>query len=241
MEGKKRYLAPVSSKSVVQIIIDRLTGAIIEGELRPGDKIPTEPELAEELRVGRNSVREAVRILVAYGVLEIRRPEGTFVCDGFSTQIINPMIYQVILQKEGSHDELIGLRKIIENGIMTLLMEQKISSEAYKAISKSCDKLLKELKKEPENVEEILDADIEFHKKVAEATNNSLVMVVHDVIIQLTRSSRKRTIEKVIEKGDKKYLEFTHKNLLEKLTGDDMDALYQAINDSYFYWKDIYK
>ena len=51
MEGKKRYLAPVSSKSVVQIIIDRLTGAIIEGELKPGDKIPTEPELAEELQV----------------------------------------------------------------------------------------------------------------------------------------------------------------------------------------------
>ena len=143
MEGKKRYLAPVSSKSVVQIIIDRLTGAIIEGELKPGDKIPTEPELAEELQVGRNSVREAIRILVAYGVLEIRRPEGTFVCNGFSTQIINPMIYQVILQKEGSYDDLIGLRKIIENGIMTLLMEQRMSAESYKAISKSCDKLLK--------------------------------------------------------------------------------------------------
>lgn len=193
MEGKKRYLAPVSSKSVVQIIIDRLTGAIIEGELKPGDKIPTEPELAEELQVGRNSVREAIRILVAYGVLEIRRPEGTFVCNGFSTQIINPMIYQVILQKEGSYDDLIGCVKLLK-GIMTLLMEQRMSAESYKAISKSCDKLLKELKREPEDVEKILEADIEFHKKVAEATENSLVMVVHDVIIQLTRASRKKTI-----------------------------------------------
>ena len=162
-------------------------------------------------------------------------------CNGFSTQIINPMIYQVILQKEGSYDDLIGLRKIIENGIMTLLMEQRMSAESYKAISKSCDKLLKELKREPEDVEKILEADIEFHKKVAEATENSLVIVVHDVIIQLTRASRKKTIEKVIEKGDKEYLEFTHKNLLEKLNGDNVNALYQAINDSYFYWKDIYK
>ncbi len=113
MEGKKRYLAPVSSKSVVQIIIDRLTGAIIEGELKPGDKIPTEPELAEELQVGRNSVRKRYGFCSIW-VLEIRRPEGTFVCNGFSTQIINPMIYQVILQKEGSYDDLIGLRKIIE-------------------------------------------------------------------------------------------------------------------------------
>ena len=75
---------------MVQIVIDRISGAIIDGELRPGDKIPTEPELSAMFNVGRNTVREAIRILVAYGVLEIRRAEGTFVCDGFSPQIINP-------------------------------------------------------------------------------------------------------------------------------------------------------
>lgn len=53
MEGKKRYLAPVSSKSVVQIIIDRLTGAIIEGELKPGDKIPTEPGTCRRTTSGK--------------------------------------------------------------------------------------------------------------------------------------------------------------------------------------------
>ena len=127
------------------------------------------------------------------------------------------------------------------------LLRQKLDKamelKLDKAVSQieSCDKLLKELKREPEDVEKILEADIEFHKKVAEATENSLVMVVHDEIIQLTRASRKKTIEKVIEKGDKEYLEFTHKNLLEKLNGDNVNALYQAINDSYFYWKDIYK
>ena len=78
---EKKYLAPINSKSMVQIVIDRITGAIIDGELKPGDQIPTEPELSSLFNVGRNTVREAIRILVAYGVLEIRRAEGTFICD----------------------------------------------------------------------------------------------------------------------------------------------------------------
>ncbi|MSA00303.1 GntR family transcriptional regulator [Lactonifactor sp. BIOML-A3] len=237
----KRYLSPINTKSMVQIVIDRISGAIIDGELRPGDKIPTEPELSAMFNVGRNTVREAIRILVAYGVLEIRRAEGTFVCDGFSPQIINPAIYQIILQKENSYDELIDLRKIIENGVMHLLMEKKVSQETWNKIGCKCDLLVKELEKETPDIAKVADADIDFHEEIAKATNNSLVLVVHDVIVQLTRESRYHTIERVIAKGDKQYLIYTHKNLVEKLQGDDINALYAAINDSYFYWKDIYR
>ena len=63
------YLAPINNRSMVDIVISRLTDAIINGELKPGDQIPVEPELVRTLGVGRNTVREAVRILVAYGVL----------------------------------------------------------------------------------------------------------------------------------------------------------------------------
>ena len=60
-------------------------------------------------------------------------------------------------------------------------------------------------------------------------------------MVQLSKSSRYRTIEKVIEKGDKQYLIDTHKNLLDKLKGENIEELYAAINNSYFYWKDIYR
>ena len=90
---EKKYLSPINSQSVVQSVIDRITEGIIEGELKPGDQIPTEHELSSLLNVSRNTVREAIRILIAYGVLEVRRAEGTFVCDGFSTKMLNPAIY----------------------------------------------------------------------------------------------------------------------------------------------------
>ena len=77
-------LKKINNKSMVQQVIDRLTQAILDKQLRPGDKIPTETELAESLGIGRSTVREAIKILVYIGVLEIKRAEGTYVCEGFS-------------------------------------------------------------------------------------------------------------------------------------------------------------
>lgn len=161
---EKKYLSPINSQSVVQSVIDRITEGIIEGELKPGDQIPTEHELSSLLNVSRNTVREAIRILIAYGVLEVRRAEGTFVCDGFSTKMLNLPYTQLILQKEGSYEQLIGLRKIIENGIMLLIKEQGIEKEEWNKISERCNALVCELEKDPVDVEAAADRDIEFHQ-----------------------------------------------------------------------------
>lgn len=238
---EKKYLKPINTKSMVQIVIDRITGAIIEGELKPGDKIPTENELCELFNVSKSTVREAVRILVAYGVLEIRRADGTYICDSISPKVINPAIYQIILQKSNCYDELIGLRRIIEDGIMRMLMEMDVPEETWDKIQKKCDNLEAELKEENPDIQRIADADVAFHEELANATNNSLVLVVHDVVIQLTRESRHHTIEEILANGQKQYLIDTHKNLVEKLKGDNVTEMYQAITDSYFYWKDIYR
>ena len=85
------------NNNAVQQIIDTFTQRLLEGEIGPGDQIPTEVELAERFGVARNTVREAIKILVAMGVLEIRRPVGTFVCSGFSEPMISPLLYGVIL------------------------------------------------------------------------------------------------------------------------------------------------
>ena len=98
------YLKKINRSSVVQRVIDRLTEAMLSGELKPGDKIPTEMELSEQLGVARNSIREAIKILVYIGVLEIKRADGTFVCNGFSESLIDPMIYGIILNQQNSQD-----------------------------------------------------------------------------------------------------------------------------------------
>ena len=122
------YLKKINRSSVVQRVIDRLTEAIVSGELKPGDRIPTEMELAEQMGVARNSIREAVKILVYIGVLEIRRADGTFVCDGFSESLIDPMVYGIILNQQ-NEQELNELRTMIESGVMRLAIEKASDEE----------------------------------------------------------------------------------------------------------------
>ena len=74
------YMQNLRKESVVQSVINRLTDAIKSGELKPGDKVPPEIELAEALGVARSSLREAIKILSYLGVLESKRSEGTFIC-----------------------------------------------------------------------------------------------------------------------------------------------------------------
>ena len=234
-------MKPINNKSLVQKVIDRITDAIVEGEIRPGDKLPTEMELVSAFQVGRNTVREAIRVLSAYGVVEIRRPEGTFVCDGFSDNLINPMIYGIILQKERSYQDLIGLRRIIEDGIMQLIVERGLSETELEELERLCDDLTDKIWKDPPDVELVLEADMAFHNEVARVTGNSLVIKIHDIVVDLTRASRRRTIQHIFEKNDQGYLASTHRELLQALHGTDMTALHQAISNSYFYWKDSYK
>lgn len=235
------YMTPISVKSAVDILIDRLTQAIIDGTLKPGERIPTEPELAANFGVGRNTVREAVRTLTAYGILEVRRPNGTFVCNTFKPQGINPMLYGLILQREDSYRELIDLRKVFENGVLLLLAEKPLTSEQKKYLRDIASELEDTIKSEPVDCKKIIDKDIGFHTALAEMTDNKLIILENNMISKLTYQSRLKTVEKVIEDGKRQYLIDTHYDLLEKLDSGDISQLYQAIQNSYFYWKDIYK
>ena len=145
------YLKKVSSESVVQQVINALTDAMINRELRPGDKIPTEAEMAENMGVGRNSIREAIKILVYLGVLEIRRAEGTFVCEGFSESMIDPMIYGIILDKEDSYENLMELREMIEVGVLQLAMA-KVQEEELKSLKEKLGHMKTAIEAGSENV-----------------------------------------------------------------------------------------
>ena len=90
MSQNTSYLKKLNNESVVQRVINCLTDAMISKELKPGDKIPTELELAESLGVGRNSIREAIKILVYLGVLEIRRGKGLGRLRGGFDKIFSP-------------------------------------------------------------------------------------------------------------------------------------------------------
>lgn len=236
-EKKHKMLTPVNNESVVQQVINKITDAIISGELKPGDKLPPELELIEAFKVSRNSLRSAIQTLRAYGVLEVRRPEGTFVCSNISPQMLNPMLYSIILHERDSYKDLTGLRQIIDMGISKLLIKSGLSSEEIKILEERYDELVTLLRAEDYSLQAITNADLRFHEAVAEATHNSLAVMLNDFLLNITSESRYRTIKTVFEANDREYLVKAHRMHLDALEKKPGVEIEEALEFSYFYWK----
>ena len=232
MEKKPSYLKSLKKESVVQSVINRLTDAMRSGELKPGDKIPTEPELSDMLGIARSSVREAIKILTYLGVLESKRSEGTFVCTGYSESMIDPMVYGIILNQD-SFENLMELREMTEAGMMRLAIEHHDEEELHEL-----EGLIKEMEKaleDPEKrVEKFFDVDNRFHDKIAEMGKNPMADKVNRVVRTLTYAVRFNTVSEMINSGKTKELVDAHRQLLEAIREGDKHNLSGKVRDSYF-------
>ena len=226
-------LKRVKNPSVVQQVIDSLTEAMIQKELRPGDKIPTENELSESLGVARNSVREAIKILVFLGVLEIRRPEGTFVCDGFSESMINPMIYGIILNQGDSYDSLMELREMTEAGVLRLAMEKQ-TKEDMEGLSRALAQMKEAFFREPQDLQASFEADNRFHDTIMEMGRNVMVSKINNIVRILTESVRYDTVSGMITSGRADELYEAHERIYQMLCEKDTGNLNECIRGTYF-------
>lgn len=226
------YLKSLKKESVVQSVINRLTDAIRDGELKPGDKIPSEPELAESLGIARSSVREAIKILTYLGVLESKRAEGTFVCSGYKESMIDPMVYGIILNQD-SFDNLMELREMTEAGMMRLarIHHDKAQMEELKMI---LDEMKKAALGKKVSADIFFGIDERFHDKIAEMADNPMAEKINRVVRTLTYAMRHQTVSEMIGNGRGEELVKAHETLLESLSGDDEVDFSEKVRESYF-------
>ena len=223
----------IKNKSVVQTVVDSITKAIIKGELKPGDKIPTEMELADSFGVGRNSIREAIKILVYYGILEIRRAEGTFVCNGFNKIMIDPMVYGVILHQSQDYVNLMELREMMEVGVMRLAIA-KYNEEDIERLRCKLEDLRIEIEKGPENIENVFIADNVFHDAVSEMGHNPIVDRINNVVREMTYKMRYLSVLNMLESGRGDELYKAHERIYQMIYDRDLTNLNQDIRRTYF-------
>lgn len=232
MPQKPSYLKSLRKESVVQSVINVLTDAIRSKELQPGDKIPPEPELAESLGVARSSVREAIKILTYLGVLESKRSEGTFVCDGYKESMIDPMVYGILLNQD-SFENLMELREMTEAGMMRLAIEHHEDRELDELES-----ILGEMKKALElrenRVDTFFEADNRFHDKIAEMGKNPMADKINKVVRSLTHAVRYQTVSVMILSGKSDKLLDTHVQLFNAIRERDDTDLSEKVRSSYF-------
>lgn len=163
----------------------RLREMIQLGELPPGSRLPPEQQLAAELGVGRNIMREAVRALVAARVLEVRRGNGTFVTSLEPRVLLEGISGAVELLRGDTMLELTEVRRLFE-AAATGLAATRISPQQLAEVKGH----LEAMRATTDDVELLNQHDAAFHRAVVAATGNETLLTVIEGISSRTLRAR---------------------------------------------------
>jgi GntR family transcriptional repressor for pyruvate dehydrogenase complex len=155
--------------SVTDEAIDKIQELIISGSWGPGDRLPKETELAAQLGLSRNSLREAVRALSQLRVLEVRQGDGTYVTSLEPALLLESTSFVSHLLVGESAIELFEVRRLLE-GAAAALAAARIDSTGKEALRSKLDRMI-----ESATVEELVQADVDFHAIIARATGNTFL------------------------------------------------------------------
>ncbi|MGN9908766.1 FadR/GntR family transcriptional regulator [Phytohabitans sp. LJ34] len=171
--------------SLTDKAMTRLREMIQSGELPPGSKLPPEQQLASELGVGRNIMREAVRALVAARVLEVRRGNGTFVTSLEPRVLLEGISGAVELLRGETMLELTEVRRLFESAA-TGLAATRISPRQLAEVKGH----LEAMRAAADDVELLNQHDAAFHRAVVAATGNETLSTVLEGISSRTLRAR---------------------------------------------------
>lgn len=146
-------------------VAESITEKLIADGLKPGDRLPTEPELAERYEVSRSVIREAGRMLVERGLVDIRAGRGMIVAD-FDGAGLSRQFELMLSLQQGSFQDLMDMRLVMEVG-MTEYAAIKRDEADLARITRAVARFAAS-----DDHNEALQADLDFHSAVAEASHN---------------------------------------------------------------------
>jgi GntR family transcriptional repressor for pyruvate dehydrogenase complex len=193
---------------------------LILKKLRPGDKLPSERELAEMLRVSRSSIRDAIRGLELMGLVEPRQGAGTIVREVSAELLPNPFANALKRRRE-LVSELLDFRKMLEPPLAARAATHASSDE----IAEMDDILRRQEEKQVQGDAAVAE-DAEFHYSIALASGNSVVLKVLDILMDLLRDTRERSLQ--VEGRAQKSLA-GHRRILAAIKRHDGDAAKSAM------------
>lgn len=214
--------AVISRSTLPEEIANRLLKLIQEQELRPGDKLPAERNLARMMDVSRPVVREALRALAVMRVVDIRRGNGTYITSLEPTQLISHLDF-VFSKDSVALVQLLEARRVVETGNVRLAALRITEGEVAEL-----EDLVLSLANCIDDPDRFSELDIAVHDALCAAANNFLLLQFMNIASTLGRVSRERTggLREVREAALR-----DHRRLLEALRAHDPDAAERAMRD----------
>lgn len=215
-------------ETVVSQIIDTIKTMIIQGDYKAGSKLPNEYELIEMMNVSRTALREAMKVLSAIGIIEIRRGDGTYVCSQMNPSVFDDLVYGMIFDLSSS-EELLELRKILDEATLRTAIEKATLDDVRKlegniqlqtnAIKMGC-------------LEKAQEYDLEFHNTLIESSKNVFFIRILKGVYSLFAKSIKETVHTQEEVGPT-----GHIKMVNCIKNKDYSVISGIVEDSLLEWK----
>ncbi len=172
------------ASAVTDRAISAIKQMVIDGTLKPGDRLPTEKELAETIGVSRNSLREAVKALSVIRVLDVRQGDGTYVTALEPEQLLESLAFVLDLHQDSSYIEILEIRRLLE----PVAVEQaclQLTEEDFERLEQTMEDL-----DASSGIEELVAADITFHHLINHRCPNDYLSSLLDSLAGSTSRAR---------------------------------------------------
>jgi GntR family transcriptional repressor for pyruvate dehydrogenase complex len=180
-------LKPIKRVRLYENAVEQIQSLVLRNQCKPGDRLPPERSLAEQLNISRPSLREALRILSVMGFIEIKVGDGIYVKEvSFLPYIesVNLSISSRLQLEQDSFVKLWQVRKILEVGMVDLLARR-----ITEPFLKSLWHCIEEMEKNIDDPDAFISSGIRFHRLIAEAGQNEILILIWDTLADLIRKS----------------------------------------------------
>ncbi|HLF26469.1 MAG TPA: FadR/GntR family transcriptional regulator [Anaerolineae bacterium] len=212
---------PIQAERLYERIVEQVEQKILSGDLKVGDRLPPERELADQFGVSRTAVREAVKALRQKGLVEVQPGRGTFITNGTSRAMRHSLDLLTRIGRVDGSANLVEVREIIEPEI-AVLAAARATEEHIAAMREAVETMEVAL----EDPDRFIEADLDFHLALAEATQNALIPALIDSIVDLLREQRARIFH---VQGGPQRGQFHHKRILDAIVRRDPEAAQEAM------------
>jgi GntR family transcriptional repressor for pyruvate dehydrogenase complex len=221
--GSNALYKLVRTSRLYEQIVQQIEESIVRGDLKKGDQLPAERDLAQRFGVSRTAVREAVKALREKGLVEAYSGRGTFITDGTTQAVRQSLDLMVKIGQPDGSNHLAELRAILEPEIAAMAATR--IQEAELATMREAVAVMDRAGQDPDTY---IEADLDFHLALSEAAANPLILSLLDSIVGLLREQRLR-IFKV--PGGPERGQLHHKRILAAVERRAADEARQAMRE----------
>jgi len=203
--------------------MEQIEELIKKGVLKPGDRLMSEREFAEQLQVSRTSIREAFRVIEALDIVEIRPGDGAVL----KRPSINGSISPLAMFLNDNHESFQNIhetRTVLESGIAKLAAERR-SEEDLERIEKAYFAIALSI-----NKEDVIQADIAFHQSILAASKNPTLIYLGGSLLELIKYGIRETRDILFEKaGENEISANQHKKIFTAIRHQDGEEAYRCM------------